>query len=176
MNAVKERNPTLTTGWRKLLLTVHLVVSVGLVGADISVIILGLAGLTSGVPELIRASYISMELLVSTVLLPLTVAALFTGILLGLGTSWGLVRYYWVLTKLVLTILTLNALIFLLRPAIAHAAAEALAIPLSELTGAYPLSAGFAAAIRPVIALIILLVIIMLAIYKPWGRTGIRFR
>ena len=43
-------------------------------------------GLASGDPELIRAGYLVMGLLAETVLVPLALAPLTTGILLGLGT------------------------------------------------------------------------------------------
>jgi hypothetical protein len=57
-----------------------------------------------------------MGLLAEAVLLPLALAALLTGILLGLGTGWRLTRHWWVLTKLVLTIAVATAAVFVLRP------------------------------------------------------------
>jgi hypothetical protein len=47
---------------------------------------------------------------------PLVLAAPLTGILLGIGTPWGLARHYWVLAKLVLTIAVATAAVFVLRP------------------------------------------------------------
>jgi hypothetical protein len=65
------------------------VVAVGALGTDLVLLTLGTTALTSGDPELIRASYLAMGLLADAVLVPLALAALLTGILLGLGTAWG---------------------------------------------------------------------------------------
>jgi hypothetical protein len=157
--------------WRKLLLTVHIVVSVGVIGADVSVITLGATGLMSSAPELIRASYLAMELLAESVLLPLALAALLTGILLGLGTSWGLTRYYWVMTKLVLTISAVTALVFVLRPRVSQAAAEVLRVPLTELATTGIGKLGVAVTVGSAVALLVLLTTAILAVYKPWGQT-----
>jgi hypothetical protein len=46
-----------------------------------------------------------MELTGWYVIVPLAVAALLTGLVMALGTPWGLFRHYWVLISLVLTIL-----------------------------------------------------------------------
>jgi hypothetical protein len=101
--------------WRNLLLAVHIMVAVGALGTDTILLTLGVAGLVSSDAELIRAAYLAMDLLVSAVLLLLALAALATGVLLGLGTRWGLARHYWVLTKLVLTIVLASAAVLLLR-------------------------------------------------------------
>jgi hypothetical protein len=160
---------TLPARGHKLLLTVHVVVSVGLIGADSALVTLGLSSLTSGMPDLIRASYLSMELLVDTVLIPATIVALATGVLLALGTSWGLTRYYWVLGKFLLTIVALTALVTLLRPKVREAAFHASQASPVDLAATGIGQIGVGAAIRPVIAMMILLLIVTLAMYKPWG-------
>jgi hypothetical protein len=162
----------LSPRWRNVLLTVHIVVSVGVIGADITAITLSITGLTSGVPELIRASYLVMELLAGQILLPLALAALFTGILLGLGTRWGLVRYYWVLTKLLLTITVISALVFVLRPRVSQAAADVLQIPLAELATGGVGQIGRTVTIGIAAALLVLLTVVTLAVSKPWGQTS----
>lgn len=166
----KTSNITLPPRWRKLLLTVHVVVSVGLIGADLTVIILGITGLTSSIPELIRASYLAMELLIGTALIPLALGALLTGILLGIGTQWGLTRYYWVLTKLMLIIVAITALVFLLRPRITRVATEVLHVPLANLLAMEIGAAGIAVIIGPSVAVLILITAAILGIYKPWGQ------
>lgn len=159
----------LSPKWRNLLLTVHIVVSVGVIGADLSMITLGITGLTSGIPELIRASYLVMQLLVNTVLLPLALAALFTGILLGLGTRWRLTHYYWVLTKLLLTITVITALVFVLQPRVNQAAEEVLLISPERLAANGMGQIGLAVTIGIAVAMVALLTVVTLAVYKPWG-------
>ncbi len=40
--------------------------------------------------------------------LPATLLVVLTGVVLGLGTRWGLVKFYWVLTKLVVALVVLG--------------------------------------------------------------------
>jgi hypothetical protein len=162
--------------WRNLLLTAHIVVAVGVLGTDLVLLTLAVSGLASRDPELVRASYLAMGLLAEAVLLPLALAALLTGILLGLGTGWRLTRHWWVLAKLVLTIAVATAAVFVLRPALDRAAAQALQLPLAELPAAGIGRVGVAVTLAPVGALLVLVAIVTLAVFKPWGQTRFRRR
>jgi uncharacterized membrane protein len=166
--------PSRRPRWRNLLLTVHIVVAVGVLGTDLVLLTLGVTGLVSRDPELVRAAYLAMGLLAEAVLLPLALAAPLTGILLGLGTAWGLARHAWVLTKLVLTIAVATTAVFVLRPALNRAAAQALQVPLAELPTAGIGQLGVAVTLAPAGALGVLVAIVTLAVFKPWGQT--RFR
>src|SRR3954469_7202290 len=95
---------TMAPGLRKLVLTVHLTVSVGWIGAVVAYLALGVAAVTSPDPQTVRAAWIAMELTGWYVIVPLALAALLTGIVMALGTPWGLFRHYWVLISLGLTI------------------------------------------------------------------------
>jgi hypothetical protein len=132
---------------------------------------LGITGLASPDPELIRAGYLAMGLLADAVLLPPALAAPITGILLALGTRWGLARHWWVTVKLVLTIGLATAAVFVLRPALNRGAAQALLVPTAELptTGIGP--TGIAVTLAPLGALPVLVTTVTLAVVKPWGQT-----
>jgi len=162
--------------WRNLLLTVHIVVAVGVLGTDLVLLTLATTALASRDPELVRAGYLAMGLLGEAVLLPLALAAPLTGILLGLGTAWGLARHWWVLTKLVLTIAVATAAVFVLRPALDRAAAQALQVPLAELPTTGIGQLGVAVTLAPAGALLVLVAIVTLAVFKPWGQTRFRRR
>jgi hypothetical protein len=58
----------------------------GVLGTDIVLLTLGITGLASPDPELLRAVHLAMGLLAEAVLLPTALAAPITGILLALGT------------------------------------------------------------------------------------------
>jgi hypothetical protein len=45
-----------------------------------------------------------MEVIVVSAIVPLALASVLIGIVNALGTPWGLLRHYWVLTKLLLTV------------------------------------------------------------------------
>jgi hypothetical protein len=166
----------LPPGWRNLLLTTHIVVAVGVLGTDLVLLTLGVTGLASRDPELIRAGYLAMGLLGEAVLLPLALAAPLTGILLGLGTPWGLARHWWVLAKLVLTIVVATAAVFVLRPALNRAAAQALQVPLVEMPTTGVGQVGVAVTVASAGALLVLVAIVTLAVFKPWGQTRFRRR
>jgi uncharacterized membrane protein len=97
---------TMTPGLRKFVLTVHLTFSVGWIGAVVAYLALGVSAVTSQDAQTVRAAWIAMELIASFVIVPLALAALLTGLVISLGTPWGLFRHYWVLITLVLTILS----------------------------------------------------------------------
>jgi hypothetical protein len=156
--------------WRNLLLTLHIVVAVGALGTDAGLLTLGVTGLVSGDANVIRAAYVAMDVLVSAVLLPLAAGALLTGVLLGLGTHWGLTRHYWVLTKLVLTIVVATAAVVSLRPSLDQAAAIALSVPLAELPTVGIGRVGVGVTVAPAVALLVLISTVILAVYKPWGQ------
>src|SRR5204863_5234971 len=101
-----RRNTTMTMplGVRKLVLTAHLTFSVGWIGAVIAYLALGVSAVTSQDAQTVRAAWIAMELTGWVVIVPLALAALLTGLVMSLGTPWGLFRHYWVLISLALTI------------------------------------------------------------------------
>src|SRR5688500_12929888 len=89
---------------RKIALTAHLTFSVGWIGAVVAYLGLGVATRTSQDAQTVRAAWIAMELTGWSVIVPLALASLCTGLVMSLFTKWGLFRHYWVLLSLVLTI------------------------------------------------------------------------
>ena len=161
----------MTSSIRKLGLTVHVIVSVGWVGAVAAFLCLAIAAL-SGDATTSRAAFLGMDVVGRGVILPLSVGALMSGIVQALGTKWGLFKHYWVLVKLVLTVFATAALFLHQFTAVAEAArlasvAGALALqslPLQQL--------GLQLRADAALALLVLLTIAAIAIYKPWGLVG----
>ena len=158
----------MTTRLRKLVLTAHIIVSVGWFGAVAAFLALTVAGLTSRDAQMVRTAYAAMELTARWVIVPLAVASLLSGIIQSLGTPWGLFRHYWILAKLLLT--TFATIILLAKmPLIGYAARRAVTTPLS---GPDLHMAGMQLAIHATGGLLVLLLITALSVYKPWGLTG----
>jgi hypothetical protein len=160
---------TLTPGLRKFALTVHLTFSVGWIGAVIAYLGLGIAAVTSQDVQTVRAAWIAMELTGWYVIVPLALASLLTGLVMSLGTKWGLFRHYWVLFSLVLTILA-TVVLLLHMPTVsflADVAAEADDTSLGGLGGDL---------LHPSVGLLVLLVIQALNVYKPRGMTPYGWR
>src|SRR5215218_8939808 len=100
---------------RKLALTAHVATSVGWLGAVAAVLALAIVGLAGTEAETVRSAYVAMELIGWTALLPLSFASLASGLLQALGTSWGLFRHYWVVTKLVMNLLAIAVLVMYMQ-------------------------------------------------------------
>ena len=65
---------------------------------------LAVVGIVSADAQTVRSAYVAMAPITSLVIVPFCFAALFTCIVQGLGTAWGLFRYRWVVAKLLLTV------------------------------------------------------------------------
>lgn len=88
----------------KLVLTTHVICSVGWFGAIAAYLAIAVAGLTSRNPRVVDGAYLMLGLTGWWVVLPAALGALLTGVVQGLGTRWGLLRHWWVLFKLALTL------------------------------------------------------------------------
>jgi hypothetical protein len=160
---------TLPPGLRKFTLTIHLSCSVGWVGAVVAYLALGISAVTSHDAETVRAAWIAMELTGWFVIVPLAVAALLTGLVMALGTPWGLFRYYWVLITLMLTILA-TVVLLLHMPTVSSLADMARAADAADLRR---LGGDL---FHPGLGLVVLLAIMVLNVYKPRGLTRYGWR
>ena len=157
---------------RKLALTAHVASSVGWLGAVAGFLALAVAGLTDPDAQTARATYPAMELIARFVIVPLAFASLATGIVQSLGTPWGLFRHYWVLAKLLVTVLATTVLLLQMGP-IGHAADAAAQ---TALSGAELREARTSLVAHAGGGLLVLLVPVALSVYKPRGvtRYGLR--
>jgi hypothetical protein len=160
---------------RKLALTAHVTASVGWLGAVVAYLPLALTALSAPDAGAARSAFLSMELIGWRVIVPLSVAALLTGLVQSLGTPWGLLRYYWVLTKFLLTVFGSAVLLAHMRTVSRMSAVAAGAASFGADVGAlrHPTFVVHAAG-----GLLVLLTATMLSVYKPWGMTryGLRKR
>ena len=158
---------TMSPGVRKLGLTVHVISSVGWIGAVASFLVLAIVGLSSPYAETVRSAYLAMELTARLIIVPLCLASLLTGIVQALGTPWGLFRHHWVVAKLFINAASTLILVVHMRP-ITYLAARATeaafaADDFRRLRIQVTIDAGT--------ALLALLVATVLAVYKPKGLT-----
>jgi Predicted integral membrane protein (DUF2269) len=89
---------------RKTLTTVHVAGSVGLLGATASTLLLALAAAATADPEHAQSAYRLMSLQSAVFGIPLSFLSLLSGIALGLGTHWGVLKHWWVTGKLLLIV------------------------------------------------------------------------
>jgi hypothetical protein len=146
-------------GLRKPALLVHVTCSVGWLGAVLAFLALTLVALNSTDDARARAVYLAADVVVRFVIVPLALASVAGGVLSSLVSPWGLVRHYWVIAKLVLTV---AATVVLLLEAAPIAAAA---------TSARPEVAGMSMLVHSVGGIVVLLAATVLAVYKPRGTT-----
>ena len=159
----------LSAGARKLSLSVHLTVSVGWIGAVVAYLGLGTTAVRTKDPDVIRSMWSAMEIVGWYVIVPLALASLLTGVLMALGTKWGLFRHYWVTISFALTVFAV-AVLLLHMPSVtstAELARSAEGPALQALGGDLE---------HPTIGLVILVAVQILNLYKPRGLTRYGWR
>jgi hypothetical protein len=152
---------------RKAALTVHVVASVGWLGAVGVFLALAVVALLSSDGELVRSIYVAMEPAAWYVLVPLSAASLATGLLQSLGSRWGLFQHYWVIAKLLINLVSTTVLL-LYTSSLDNLSDRARAMPadgdIDALRDLSPL-------IHSAAALVLLVAAVTLSVFKPRGVT-----
>lgn len=157
------------TGWlRKLGVVVHVVVSVGWLGAVAAFVALAVAALGPD-QALSRAAFVGMGLIGRWVIVPLSLGALASGVVQSIATKWGLARHYWVLAKLLLTLAATAVLLLHQFTAVDEAAF--LALQGGTHTASHLRALGVQLLADASLGAVVLLVVTAIAVYKPWGLT-----
>lgn len=151
-------------GLRKAVLALHLTASVGWIGGVITYLALGLSAVNASADATIRSAWIAMEIVGWFAIVPLAVASLLTGIVMALGTRWGLLRHYWVVISLILTGISVAVLLL-------HMPGVTAAVEVARRSSGSELAALGGDLAHPGIGLVVLLVVQVLNIYKPRGLT-----
>lgn len=151
---------------RKFALTVHITFSVGWIGAVAAYICLDVVAATGQDIDTLRAAYVAAEPIARYAIVPLALASLLTGLVMALGTMWGLFRHYWVVISLLLTIVATFVLLIEMRTISSLAAVAA-----DPRTSGDDLRALPSTLVHSVGGTMVLLVIQVLNVYKPEGMT-----
>lgn len=168
-NTLGERR--LSPAMYKLFLSAHIIAAVGWLGLAVAKIVLEIAAVMSESPSVAELLNVAIPLL-NFSFPPAAISTMITGILLSLGTKWGIIDYTWVMVKLVLTALVIitatqlgDRMILQTNPAFAVQPINydpilgivlTPAVLLLCLTLAHILMLGAATVI---------------SVYKPWGKT-----
>jgi hypothetical protein len=156
---------TLSPGLRNAALLAHVVSSVGWLGAAVAFLGLAVTGVTSDSETTVRSVNLSMEVMVRVVIVPLALVGFATGLVSAVGTTWGLLRHYWVVIKLGTTLVaTLVLLLYTEEARTAAALAKSARTTLDDLR-------FWPAVSHSVGGIILLLVAAVLGIFKPRGMT-----
>lgn len=149
---------------RRGVLVAHVAVSVSWLGLTLGLLALGLTAFLTEDATTAQAATRAMKVFGDWLVVPVALVSLLSGLVLALGTPWGLARHRWVWTKFWLTLITAGLSVFSLRPGIDEAAARG--------------AADIDLVIAPSVATATYLFVTAISVLKPWGptRRGRRLR
>jgi hypothetical protein len=161
-----------TTTWtlprpaRRVALIVHIAASGAWLGLELALGALVVTALATGSPATEAACLQAIEVVAVGPMIVTGALTLVSGIVLGLGTRWGLVRYRWVAVKLVLNVVLLVLVLVALRPGAAEVADAGRVLAAGGEAEARTTDMMF----PPIVSTIALSFAITLSVLKPWGR------
>lgn len=151
---------------RKGFLVAHIVSAGAWIGLDVVMAVLVFTAMLTDSTATAATCYQALRLVAVWPLLIASLVCLASGVVLGLGSKYGLVRYWWVAVKLVLNVLLTTLGVVALRPGVDEAAVYGRLLAAGEATGPVP-----DLVYPPIVSPLCLLIAVVLSVYKPWGRT-----
>ena len=146
---------------RKAIVAAHTLVAVGWFGIVLAKLVLEIVAVSMADQSVARAGYLFMGTLDRAVFPPAAVATLISGIVLSVGTAWGLFRHWWIVVKLVLTIgVVLTGIVF-----VGAWTEQTVAATDAELGAASLWLIGSA-----VVHALMLGAATVISVFKPWGQ------
>ncbi len=149
---------------RRALLVVHVAASVSWLGLALALLALGIAGATAGDAQGRAAAYRAMRIVADSLVLPVSALSLLSGLVLALGTHWGLARHHWVRVKFWVSLAAAAASVFALRTVIGQA--------VHAVDTGTPV-AGHARdlVVAPIVSTCTYAFLTAISVLKPWGPT-----
>lgn len=157
--------PRLSPGKRKLWVMLHVGLSVSWLGIAVSIVVLSTVSYTTENAGLRHGAYELMHVFDLFIVIPTMMLSIITGLVISLGSKWGLVKHWWVLLKLVIA---------LGIPAVAIVESQWVQ-ELAERTldpAAEPGGTGLALMICMIVFSAALWTATYLSVFKPGGKTS----
>lgn len=150
---------------RKGVLVAHISAAGAWIGIDVVLAVFVLTAMLTDDPQTQAVAYQALGIFAVWPLLTAGLMCLATGVLLGLGTGFGLVRYWWVALELAITVVLTTLVAFALRPGVYDVADAG-----RQLLGGQDASVAAGDLIYPpAVSLGALTVAVALSVFKPWG-------
>ncbi|ACK69924.1 conserved hypothetical protein [Gloeothece citriformis PCC 7424] len=160
----------LTVKQKNWLISAH-VASMGIwFGTAICMVAIALYNLNTTNGDQLYAINLVMKLLDDFIIIPAATASLITGALLSWLTTWGFVKYYWVITKWIATISLITFGTFWLGPWLNAVTSLSEDLRLKALENPLYMFNDRGIIIGGIIQTVSLLIIITISFLKPWGK------
>lgn len=151
---------------RKAVLLVHIVSAAAWLGIDLALGILVVVALSTEDVSTAGVAIQAVDLFAIWPMFGASLVCMVSGVVLGLGSKYGLVRYWWVATKLFLNVGMSLLIAFALRPGVREAAEIG-----RRMLNGDPAAVIPSGILHPVVvAPTLLLFAYVLSVFKPWGR------
>lgn len=152
---------------RRAVLVTHIVSASAWIGIDVAAAILTVTSLATGDPQTQAVAYQALGIVAVWPMFVAGLACLASGLVLGLGTKFGLLRYWWVAVKLCVNIVLSTLILVALRPGIDELSAYGSTV----LAGGTPDPTDTGQMMfPPSVSLVALTIAVTLSVFKPWGR------
>lgn len=158
---------------RHVVLIAHVVASVAWIGVNLAMLALVVTGLTSSDGQVVAVAQQAVTIIVPPVVPALAIITVASGVVLGLGTRWGLVRHRWVLAKLVMSVIMLALVFVALLPGALGADTPDPSLSADALRAETDLGQML---FPPVVSSVALLVATVLSVTKPGGSEAVTAR
>lgn len=162
----------LSTRARKLVLLVHIASAGAWLGLDLVLGILVVTALASTDATGAAAAAASLAPFATWPLAAVGLVTLASGLLLGLATKYGLVRYWWVLVKLVINVVLVVLVVIVLSPGVIALGDAGRAALVEGETPAVTANLLF----PPIVSSTAVIVAMTLSVFKPWRRVHVERR
>ena len=155
---------------RRITLVAHIFAAGAWIGIDVVVAVLVLTGWFS---DDMRGRALAYQALATFVVWPMLTAGLVTlatGLILGLGSKWGLFRYWWVAVKIAVNLILCTMIVLVLQPGVGEVGEYG-----RDLLTGNPDSRNVSTLFfPPAVSLTTLALATTLGVAKPWGRISKR--
>ena len=160
----------LSRRWRRITLVAHIFAAGAWIGIDVVVAVLVLTGWLSDDMQVRALAYQSLATFVVWPMLAAGLVTLATGLILGLGSKWGLLRYWWVAVKIAVNLVLCTMIVLVLQPGMGEVGEYG-----RDLLTSSPDSDSVSTLFfPPTVSLTTLALATTLGVAKPWGRIGSR--
>jgi uncharacterized membrane protein len=149
----------LTSRARRTLVTLHIVSGVGLLGATSATLLLAINGAATDEVAFADSIYRLMSLNSAVFGIPLSMLSLLTGVLLGLGTHWRVLKHWWTTLKLALILGVILNGALVIGPTVTELRDDPMVASTQTRT-----------VIAAALSVLMLLTATSLSVFKPGGR------
>ncbi len=151
---------------RKAVLLVHVLSAAAWLGIDLALGILVVVALSTEDVNTAGIAVLAIDLFAIWPMLGASIVCMISGVVLGVGSKYGLVRYWWVATKLVMNVGMSLLIAFSLRPGVVEAARIGARMMAGDPSAVLPPDLMYPVVVAPTL----LLFAYVLSVFKPWGR------